>query len=177
MAVVLAATAMAAACSKDKLEWKEHVLTRIEVGPFAFDIPRGWRDTSESADPQLARITRRLGPDAHMIVRENASDTDTNIAFMWTEASGGRFTCEQFVAAMGMMTSSDEKIDPDSVTSEELGDDLLCSFRMSIGKAVGQLWIRLRGTYYLTLQCTHLRSGDRDADADCTQLVHALRAQ
>lgn len=85
---------LAAGC-KDSLKWKPQQLKTVEVGPFTFDIPKGWRDTRESEDQKLARQHERLGPDtdAHILVRENASNTDANISFMWTDLVGSP-TCE-----------------------------------------------------------------------------------
>src|SRR6185295_18544025 len=84
-AVALALLALCAC--KDKLQWNDRVIAAITEGPFRFDVPAGWRDLSESQDPVLAHMSRRADATAHIFVRENDSNTDTNIAFMWTDAS------------------------------------------------------------------------------------------
>src|SRR5262245_43654796 len=116
---------VAPAC-KEKLGWNEHKLHSFEIGGIKFEIPKGWRDLSESADPRLARMTRRLGSDteAHIIVREDASNTDVNISFMVAELVGEP-TCDQFAAAMD---GGGLHADRSTALTQQYGSDRGCSF-------------------------------------------------
>jgi hypothetical protein len=163
------------ACKGNKLEWKPQVLTKINAGSLSFDIPSGWRDISESAMPELANITRTLGSDAHMIVRASDTNTDTNIAFMWAD-TGPNVTCEQIVDAI-VAQGTEIKIDKSTVVSETFGADSGCSYHFRDESSVGQSWMRMHGGKFFTLQCLHESRGDADADAVCTRLAAALKAQ
>jgi hypothetical protein len=169
----LVAAMVLGACKAKPLQWTPQVLTKVDLAPFSFDIPPGWRDISESADPELAHITRSLGAEAHLIVRATDTNTDTNIAFMWAD-SGTSVTCDSLVDAMASMGGD---IDRASLVAEQFGTDTGCSFHFKDDKEVGMSWIRMRGARFFTLQCLHGKSGDADADATCTRLAAALKAQ
>jgi hypothetical protein len=163
------------ACKGSKLEWKPQVLTKVTAGSLTFEIPAGWRDISESSMPELAGITRTLGPNAHMIVRANDTNTDTNIAFMWAD-TGPNVTCEQIVDAIAAQ-GSEIKIDRSTVKAEAFGTDSGCSYHFRDASSVGTSWMRMHGAKFFTLQCLHESRGDADADRVCTQLAAALKAQ
>jgi len=173
--VALALVVVVAACKGNKLQWKPQVLTKITAGSLSFDIPSGWRDISESAMPELATITHTLGPAAHMIVRANDTNTDTNIAFMWAD-TGPNVTCEQIVDAI-VAQGSEIKIDKSTVATETFGTDSGCSYHFRDESSVGMSWMRMHGGKFFTLQCLHESRGDADADAVCARLAAALKAQ
>ncbi len=171
----LVALAIFGACKGKQLEWEPQAITKIEMPPLTFDIPPGWRDITESAQPELAGIMHSLGPDAHMIVRERDTNTDTSIAFMWAD-TGPTVTCAQIVDAM-VAQGTEIKIDKSSVVAETFGTDAGCSYHYSDASSVGMSWMRLHGGKFFTLQCMHESRGDADADATCTRLATALKAQ
>ncbi len=162
---------------KDKLEWTEHKIRAFEMGGFKFTIPPGWRDLSESKDPTLAHMARRLGPDtdARLIVRANDTNTDSNIAFMFTDLTGTP-TCEQWVTAMESQPGA-LIIDHTSIVTEQFADDAGCSFRMTEGSTSGRIVLRFRSPKFLTIQCMRPTKGDSNLDATCDSVVGFLRAQ
>jgi len=171
---ILLICAVVLGCS-DKLQWKEHKLHTVEIGGLRFEIPKGWRDLSESTDPKLARVTRRLGSDAdaHMIVRESDPNTNTNISFMLAELVGAP-TCDQWAAAMAMRGG---KIERQTVLSKPYGTDRGCSFWIKEGKSDGKIFIRFRGDKFVTLQCLWPAQGDTNAMKTCDDLETVLAAQ
>lgn len=168
---------LAATGCKDTLKWKPQQLKTVDVGPFKFDIPKGWRDTRESEDTMLARMHERLGADtdAHILVRESASNTDANISFMWTELVGSP-TCEQFVEAMSL-AGGGLVVDKTTVLHKDYGADKGCGFWISDDKYEGKMHLRFQGEKFLTIQCMRPKAGDRDADAACEAFAVALNAQ
>lgn len=169
-----AIVALVAGCRGEKLKWNEQKLVAIDSGPFHFDIPTGWRDLSESQDLQLAHMARRLG-DAHLIVRQNDTNTDTNIAFMWSELVG-KPTCEQFIAAMETQAGA-PKFDRASLVSETFGDDPGCSYAFTDEGSEGRAVLRMHGRSFLTIQEMHTKRGDTDADATFGRFIAALKSQ
>ncbi len=168
--LVLLATA---GCKDDKLKWKAQVLTSIQVGTLKFEIPKGWRDLSESADPQLANITRRLGADteAHILVREDAKDTESNISFMLADLAGAP-SCDQWAAAMDLQGGP--KIDHSTLRERTYGAESGCSFHLTDGGTAGRMFLRFQPPKFVTLQCLRPGSGDANLDATCDRMAEAL---
>ena len=160
-------------CKGDRLKWNPHVLTKLTVGPYPLDIPPGWRDLSEAQDLQLAHLARRADASAHIIVREDATDADSNIAVMWTEVARP-ITCAAFFAAFDQMGESTAGIDRATLHATPLGADELCTFHMTDQGTVGTGHVRMHGKGYATLQCTHSKHGDAGNDATCETLRAAL---
>jgi hypothetical protein len=169
---ILALVAAASACKDDKLTWKKHELHSFELDGVRFDIPKGWRDLRESDDPRLARMTRRLGADAeaHILVREDAENTNSNISVMLSELNGAP-TCDQFAAAMGA------EVDRSTVLPQKYGNDPGCSFWIKDGKSEGKTFLRFRGTKFITVQCLRPLAGDAKADATCEDVVTGMAAK
>lgn len=167
---------VAATGCKETLKWKPQQLKTVEVGPFTFDIPKGWRDTRESEDPKLAHQHERLGADtdAHILVRENASNTDANISFMWTDLVGAP-TCEQFVEALSL--AGGFVIDKATLLHKDYGAEKGCGFAISDDTYGGKMHLRFRGGKFLTIQCMRPKAGDADADEACESFALALNKQ
>jgi hypothetical protein len=177
MVFALLATVCGVGCKSKSLEWKAHTIKTVSIGGLTFDIPKGWRHLSESANPKLAGMTTRLGAatEAHIIVRESASNTDSTIAFMLADLVGSP-TCEQWVAAMELQKGG-PRVDHDSILPQDWGGQRGCSFRVTEGELAGKIHIRFRGAKFVTLQCMRPKSGDDDADGVCGDLVAAMHAQ
>jgi hypothetical protein len=162
-----------AACKGERLKWNAHAITKLTAGPFSVDIPPGWRDLSENSDPALAHLARRADPSAHMIVREDAANTDSNIALMWTDVARP-INCKAFFAAFDQMGASTSGIDRATLAAMPIGADELCTFHMTDGDSVGTGHVRMHGSGYATLQCMHDKGGDGDNDTTCEALRAAL---
>ncbi len=161
-----------AACKGDGLQWKKHEIKQVQLGDFTLAVPKGWRDLRESEDSSLARLHTRLGADteAHIFVRENASNTDSNIALMWSDLVGVP-TCDQFSRAMG------GGIEKQTVLEQPYGADRGCSFWMKQDDSEGKTFVRFHPPKMLTLQCLRPAKGDDAADATCESVAAALAAQ
>src|SRR5690606_21232030 len=150
-----------AGCSGDKtLEWKPQRSTACTVGDFTFAVPAGWRDISESKDPRLARLPEQLGPDAantHVLVREQAKNTDTSVSVMLADLVGSP-SCEQWVTAMNMQGGPKARMD--STTTETFGSDSGCSFQLLDGATEGRMVLRFRPPTFVVIQCLR-RSEER----------------
>jgi hypothetical protein len=167
---------LAVAACKDRLPWNERQLTSFTEGPFTFEIGAGWRDLSESQNPSLAHMTHRLGSDttAHIIVRENDTNTDSNIAFMWNDASPA-VTCETLVLSIDQQ--SDGGVDRSTLQTETMRGDPSCTFHYADGDLFGTSWIRIHDSHVMTVQCLRPKSGDDNADQWCAHYAAVLRAQ
>ena len=165
---------LALCACKDKLSWNAHVITQITEGPFKFQIPPPWRDLTESSDPGLARLPRRADASAHLIVRENDTNTDTNIAFMWTFASKGA-SCETVMLELDHQSNGG--VDRAGAKQESMAGDPTCTFRFGEDDVAGVEWLRFHGDHMLTIQCMHLKKGDANADQWCDHFAAELRAQ
>jgi hypothetical protein len=161
------------ACSAKKLEWKPQVLTKIDMTPFMFDIPKGWRDISESATPEVAAV--HLTGGSHAIVREDAVNTDATISFLWANAPRSA-TCMQIVDAMAAQSSA-IKIDTTSEVAVPFGKDDGCTYQFKTDDIIGTAWLRLQGMRFFMIQCLHPEKGDADADATCKHLIDVLQKQ
>jgi hypothetical protein len=163
-----------AACGKgDKLQWREQKLKAITAGPYTLPIPPGWRDTSESTMPALAKITDSLGPDGHVIVLEDATNTDTNIGIMWSDLSAAAavLSCDQFG---DNMIAAGLQIDKQNITQLKLGPDQGCVFNVRQDDTTGTMYARFHGDHFLTVQCSHVKPDKRLDDA-CDQLTAILK--
>jgi hypothetical protein len=165
---------LALAGCKDKLSWNAHAITQIAEGPFKFQVPPPWRDLTESADPGLARLPRRADATAHIIVRENDSNTDSNIAFMWTDTSRS-VTCEALMLTIDRLSGGN--VDRSSLRSETMGGDLACTFRSTDEDSDVTTWLRIHGDHMLTLACLRPHKGDSNLDQWCQHYADELRAQ
>lgn len=160
------------ACKGEYLHWKPRVATTLTAGPFALAIPAGWRDLAENEDPTLAHMAARADETAHIIVREDAANTDTNVAVMWTTVPKA-ITCAQFFAALAQMGPS-TNVDPSTTASFKLATDEVCKFHTKDHDSVGTTYLRMHDKGYATLSCLHDEHGDADADAICESLHLAL---
>jgi hypothetical protein len=159
---------LALGCKKE-LEWFPQQITKITEGPYTFDVPAGWRDLTECRDPDLSRMARRADDSAHILVREHATNTDSNIALMWTEIVAP-ITCQQFFAQLARA----EGIDAKSFSAKPVGSDELCAFRMKDDELEGAGHVRMHGKAYVTIQCLRPHGGDADLDATCSRFAATL---
>ena len=165
---------LAALCAcKAKLEWNEKAITRIDEGPFAFSVPGGIRDTTESKDFGLAHIARRADKTAHILVREDDSNADSSISFMWTDTSS-KVTCDTLQIGL---EAAGGTYDRDATRSEKIRNDTTCMFKGSDDDSDVTTWIRVHGDHMLTLACIRPKKGDRNLDQWCERYVAELRAQ
>jgi hypothetical protein len=160
--------------SKAKLKWKAQELSSAELGPFTIKYPQGWRDLRESADPSLERLGKRAGENAHVLVREGDTNTDTNIALDWNGPieNFNAVTCDAF--AKGMAVAGEP---PGDVQEVPFGTDRGCQWELTDGGSNVRMWTRFHGDNFAVIACLRPKKGDDDADEACARVVEALQRQ